>query len=652
MFAAEHEVTTIDLTRDEALRNDDESPGQKWRRGDDAGARTEAPYATTSKGYWGAVIDLTCSELDTNPPPSERERRKRKWNRCAEGSRRQDWGNSQPRDTRVPLSGYMIPVSPAGDESVPPWYPLWKVGDEIQLLGGTTRRVERHMHCLTGCADNTLARIPARLVPVARALVAQIVLGRGHFTDPVLGYWNRRRHSHLVLRDYREPEMGLHEMGLLCIYSFLCCGCAPVVTVRGYGGTQTAPQLAISLNAQLSNSSVANSYSTMDTLQHICSALPFSMSMMDRTYFAMQASTAPTNKQMAVRSADDRSAWEIPVVLQSEKMISQVDSYMAKLEEQYGTLCGAEHQERGRMTLIQDEHGRHMGGEFSAPALAVEQARSKGMYDISMSSSDGPGASVGEYSRLYQRLQAIDCSRTDAQADLDRTFTDSELCLLMRINDLQILAKPKHVKVPAVLSLLREGRLKEPRYREAATTMYLYPIRSLQLRFGHPWCTSPLHKEFELKVDQPHQVEDQDIAHEGPQIASVAHHEASIAGGSDIEDKQSSTLHDIWTGADATAEAQVIRGFLACVFAGLDGSTKDVVGFHNSVSRADCVALWAQHGFTDEAEAEAKFSSPCGGLSWPLHISSSCGSRFGIHSKWFQVHTIDARLTLDNLVRI
>ncbi len=328
MSVVEHGSTVvIDLTGGEALHGGGGAPRLKWRRGDDARARTESPCATCEE-HLGTVIDLTCNEPDAKPF-SPRGRRKRKWCESADRLRRQTLGNRQLRDARAFLSGYSLPTSRPGDESVPASYPLWKVGDEIQLLGGTTRRVERHMHCLIGCADNTLARIPARLVPVARALVAQIVLGRGRSTDPLLGYWNRHRHSHLVLRDYEDPEMGLHEMGLLCVYSFLCCGCAPVVTVRAYGGTQTAAQLATSLNAQLSNASVGNSCSTMDHLRHICGARSFGMSSMDQTYFAMRAATAPSDTRMTVRSAEDRSAWEIPVVLQSEKLVSQVDSYTA-----------------------------------------------------------------------------------------------------------------------------------------------------------------------------------------------------------------------------------------------------------------------------------------------------------------------------------
>lgn len=212
------------------------------------------------------------------------------------------------------------------------------------------------MRSLLGVADNTLARVPRRLLPVARQLIANLVLcnaapveeprgghrrcldgklpianvllrhPRSHhcrgsvrtdlvlsgWSDSVLAHFNTQAHSHVLLNCQQATKIA--EIGRLCMYSFLACGCAPVLTLRCYGGGGASPEVAEALNAQLSGEGATGrqTSSIRDYLGHIAGGKAGgALTAMDHQYFFLRI-PAGRNEGLHARRPRARSRLSLP----------------------------------------------------------------------------------------------------------------------------------------------------------------------------------------------------------------------------------------------------------------------------------------------------------------------------------------------------
>eukprot|EP01043_Picozoa_sp_COSAG02_P040395 COSAG02_NODE_3268_length_7047_cov_3.408463_2_plen_1489_part_00 len=295
------------------------------------------------------------------------------------------------------------------EEHVPKSYNLYNVGDKVKLFGGGERIVTEHMHSLLGDADNTLARIPNRLVEPARGLIGNIVLANvatmrwderikvldvdsDMWTDSVLVHWNNARHEHLIMIPEQAGKTG--EMALICLYQFLACGCAPVVTVRNMGGRMGGgAMMEQELRNKLSGDAEEKGFvpSVKDFLRHIAELHPGVLKPVDWTYFHMEANLKPAGRgSMYARSPGNLSSpWAVHILLQNDSNISHIAKFARFMRDQYGAKVDGE---RSRIVNLNDEDDLNYSGGGAAagltrPQRAMQKARAASWHNISVTAT-------------------------------------------------------------------------------------------------------------------------------------------------------------------------------------------------------------------------------------------------------------------------
>ncbi|KAK3238368.1 hypothetical protein CYMTET_51615 [Cymbomonas tetramitiformis] len=257
--------------------------------------------------------------------------------------------------------------------SIPEKYPLWQVGDVIEIIGGTKREVTGDMLALLGEADNTLARIPWRLVDAVRILIANVVLNNTsllswedrheistnspRWTDSILMRWTRQSHKHFMLAS-QHPAIG-DDLPFVCLYLYLVSGCAPIITTQCR--TDKYPrrvQLLESLNSVLSSNCGERGIQVTlkDLFRHVQTQVSTktTLTLMDRQYFEMEAdmSWKCQDASLAVRLPHGISPFGIPVMLHKEMHMQQVKNIILSLRMHYASAASSAGQTRERIAMI------------------------------------------------------------------------------------------------------------------------------------------------------------------------------------------------------------------------------------------------------------------------------------------------------------
>lgn len=229
------------------------------------------------------------------------------------------------------------PTSPVAGDEVPPCYKLFEVGEIVTLIGGHDRTITSDMVSLLGHADNTLARIPLRLVVVSRfIIIANVVLGNmallpwaerlvvppddnAMWVDSLLLYMDRNVLGHILISPERSGKSP--ETAWIALYKYLVNGLLPVVGVRSHGGRTAGgggELMEQAVNDLLSEKcGVQGTVPTIrDIMHHGVTVLqPPHLHDNDKSFFFMQARLRAGGVPLTNREAGGFTPWLIWIVL-------------------------------------------------------------------------------------------------------------------------------------------------------------------------------------------------------------------------------------------------------------------------------------------------------------------------------------------------
>ena len=246
----------------------------------------------------------------------------------------------------------------------PPSYDLFKIGDKFVTLDGTTFVVTKEHMLLLGSADNSLFKIPRRLIPLARAFLAAIYT----MNETIMPFEEKlqtpmfknadQSFSNLSSKFY--PFMG-YTMDTGCGTVSICrleqsgksagtanlsnflrlrCGAVPVVSVRSNGGRMiSASEMRDSLAKILSKDlGTEKGYilSVKDVLRVLLARPEHSHIDFDEacSYFCIEP-------EVVELQADGIVSRILPVILANEANIKRVREHLClKLVETVGYIMG------------------------------------------------------------------------------------------------------------------------------------------------------------------------------------------------------------------------------------------------------------------------------------------------------------------------
>ena len=266
-----------------------------------------------------------------------------------------------------------------GMSGPPREYPLFKVGDVIQVYPGVSRTITAEMTGLLGTADNTVARIPSALIEHTRHLVAVALLSNHavmphdqrfndsqphdpSWVDSSILYLNRDVAAHAFLKPVQSGKTMDQAMGIW--YAYLVQGAAPVLTVRSTCGRQFGGgDMARAISERIGPDCAVGAMlpSVKDFIQQVVlskGAFP----QFPTSLFFLSPTLQPGGARILLPGARIDYDKELPIILHNPAGVGKINQFIKYMLDAYGPKDG-----RARVALFMDEADLGFSGNHHSP---------------------------------------------------------------------------------------------------------------------------------------------------------------------------------------------------------------------------------------------------------------------------------------------